>query len=54
VETVSHAKRQRVIRAARLYAAAHRLSESPLRFDVIAIDGGSIRHEEGAFDVDGK
>ncbi len=54
VEAVSQAKRQRVIRAAQLYAAAHRLTESPLRFDVIAIDGGSVRHEEGAFDVDGR
>jgi Holliday junction resolvase-like predicted endonuclease len=41
------------VRAARLYAARNRRSESPIRFDVIAIDWGSdgpkLRHERGAF-----
>lgn len=56
-EAVTFGKRLRIVRAARLYAAAHGLSESPLRFDVVWIDwtGGQprIRHEPGAFDTDG-
>ena len=53
VESVSAGKRHRLVRAARLYAARHGLSESALRFDVVAIDwgeqGARIRHEPGAF-----
>jgi len=40
-------------RAARLYAATKGLSDSEIRFDVVAIDWGpegpAVRHEEGAF-----
>jgi putative endonuclease len=57
-EAVTFGKRLRIVRAARLYAAAHGLFESPLRFDVVSIDwtGGKprIRHEAGAFDADGR
>lgn len=53
IEAVTPLKRQRVLRAARFYAAKHGLSESPLRFDVVAIDWGldgpQVRHEIGAF-----
>jgi putative endonuclease len=53
IEAVTPLKRYRVLRAARLYAAMHGLSESPLRFDVVAIDWGpdgpQLRHEVGAF-----
>ncbi len=56
VESVSAGKRQRLVRAARLYAARHGLSEGGLRFDVVAIDWGPegprIRHEAGAFGED--
>jgi putative endonuclease len=56
LEAVTREKRRRVVRAARVYAAAHGLSEAPLRFDVISIDWpqGSplVRHEAGAFDAD--
>ena len=52
---VPPSKRRRVISAARLYAAQHRLSERPLRFDVVAIHlaGGTpdVRHYRGAFDA---
>lgn len=55
VEFVSPAKTRRVVQAARIYAARHGLSESPLRFDVIAIDviGGNeqLLHHKGAFDA---
>jgi putative endonuclease len=58
-EAVTFGKRRRIVRAARLYAASHGLSESPLRFDVISIAWGpdgrpQLRHEPGAFDADGR
>jgi putative endonuclease len=56
-EAVTFRKRQRIVRAARLFAASRGLSESPLRFDVISIDRTQdppkLRHDRGAFDVDG-
>jgi putative endonuclease len=57
-DSVTFGKRRRIVRAARLYAASHRLDESPLRFDVVSIDWTDagrpvIRHDAGAFDVDG-
>ena len=58
VEAVTPVKRLRVVRAARIYAAARGLSELPLRFDVVAIDwtaeGPRLRHERGAFDEAGR
>jgi putative endonuclease len=58
-ESVTHGKRLRVVRAARLFAASRGLSETPIRFDVVSIereDGQPpvIRHDRGAFDADGK
>jgi putative endonuclease len=54
-ESVTFGKRRRLIRAARLFAAAHGLDERPLRFDVISIDwdeqGPRVRHDRGAFDL---
>ncbi|PYQ04078.1 MAG: YraN family protein [Acidobacteria bacterium] len=57
-DSVTFGKRRRIVRAARLYAAAHGLDETPLRFDGVSIDwtqGGRpvIRHDQGAFNVDG-
>jgi putative endonuclease len=53
VEAVTPAKRRRIVSAARVYAATHGLSESALRFDVLAIDWGPegprVRHDAGAF-----
>ncbi len=53
VEAVTASKRRKVLRAARLYAAQHGLSDSPTRFDVVAIDWGQdgprVRHFAGAF-----
>ncbi len=58
VEAVTAGKRRRIVRAARLYAAQHGLSDSPLRFDVVAIDwtpdGVRVRHDTNAFDDDGR
>jgi putative endonuclease len=56
-EAVTLGKRRRVIRAARLFAAARGISEGSLRFDVVSIDrsGGEprLRHDRGAFDSEG-
>jgi putative endonuclease len=57
-DSVTFGKRRRIVRAARLYAASHGLDETPMRFDVVSIDwtdGGRpvIRHDQGAFNVDG-
>jgi putative endonuclease len=53
VESVTWTKRRRLVRAARVFASSRGLSESPLRFDVIAIERGPgdprIRHDRGAF-----
>jgi putative endonuclease len=53
VEAVTWRKRQRISRAARVYAAVHGLSDAPMRFDVLGIDWGAdgprVRHEAGAF-----
>ena len=58
-EAVTFGKRRRIIRAAQLYAAAHSLSEDPIRFDVVSIDwdgrgAARIRHDRGAFDSAGR
>ena len=57
-ESVVIRKRSRIVRAAMLYAVQHGLGDSPVRFDVISIqwkDGRPvIRHDEGAFDADGR
>lgn len=56
-EAVTFGKRRRIVRAARLYAAARGLSDTPLRFDVVSIDWVDgrprIRHDAGAFDAGG-
>lgn len=58
VEAVTRSKRRRVIKAAQRWAASHGASEHLVRFDVVAIDwqGGKpvVRHEQGAFDADGR
>ncbi len=59
VETVTGAKRKRIVHAARLYAAAKGLSETPIRFDVVSLDGGGrsswlVRHDRDAFDGTGR
>ncbi len=54
-EFVSPAKMRKVVGAARVFAARHGLSESPIRFDVVAIDlidgREQLRHHRGAFDA---
>ncbi len=54
-EFVNPSKMRKVVGAARIYAARNGLSETLIRFDVIAIDviGGreQLRHHKGAFDA---
>jgi putative endonuclease len=54
-EFVNPAKMRRVVSAARVYAARKGLTDTSIRFDVIAIDVTSgherIRHHKGAFDA---
>jgi putative endonuclease len=56
IEAVTWAKRQRIVRAARAFAATHHLADTPTRFDVVAIDwrpsGPQLRHDAGAFGED--
>ena len=52
-EAVTPLKMRRILDAAACYAAEHGLLESPLRFDVIELFAGKIRHIEGAFDEGG-
>lgn len=53
VEAVTAAKRERVVRAARHWAARHGAQGLSFRFDVVSIDWGPegprVRHDEGAF-----
>ena len=58
-EAVTLAKRQRIVRAAQLFASKHGLAERAVRFDVISIEPDPhghdrIRHDCGAFDADGR
>ncbi len=45
-------KRKRLVRAALSYLEKERVS-SPLRFDVVALQGGELRHIRGAFSAEG-
>jgi len=52
--TITPAKRQRLVRAARYFLAAHQVEDRPLRFDVVTLILGrrgcpQIRHYESAF-----
>ena len=57
-ESVVAHKRSRIVRAAMIYAAQRGLGEAAVRFDVVSIewkDGRPVlRHDEGAFDADGR
>ena len=51
-ESVTAAKRRRIIRAALAYAQS-RAPDAPLRFDVVAISPRGLEHIPGAFDGTG-
>jgi len=53
-DTITPAKRQRLIRAARYFLATHQIEDRPLRFDIVTVILGEsgrpqIRHYENAF-----
>ncbi len=50
-EAVTREKMRRIISAATAYAAAHDLFDWRLRFDVVELAAGKIRHIESAFDL---
>ena len=52
-EAVTPLKMRRILSAATCYAAEHDLLETLLRFDIIELSAGNIRHIEGAFDASG-
>jgi putative endonuclease len=52
-EAVGPRKQGRLVRTACHYLQARRLSGVPVRFDVVAIQAGSLRHLRGAFEAAG-
>ena len=52
-EAVDRAKRGHILRTAALYLQENRLADAPVRFDVIEILPGEMRHIENAFDATG-
>ena len=52
-ESIGPRKRARLVLAARAFLAAHpQYARSPLRFDVVAFDGGEAQWLRNAFDVE--
>lgn len=51
IETISAAKQKQVVRVARAYLAARRLSPAACRFDVVGITGDELVIIEDAFRV---
>jgi len=51
-EALTPAKRRHVVKAALAYLAYRKLTDRPLRFDVVAITPGKITHYENAFEAD--
>ena len=50
-EAVTPVKRARIVRTALLYLQQKRLMDAPVRFDVVELTPGEIRHIRGAFDA---
>lgn len=49
---VDRRKQRRIVKAALAYLQRRR-EEHPVRFDVVAIQGGEVRHIQGAFSTEG-
>lgn len=49
-EAVGYVKQKKIAQAASLYISRHDLYNVPVRFDVIEITDGNIRHIKNAFD----
>lgn len=50
-EAVTYAKQRRIIRAAAAYMARHKISDRPVRFDIIELLPGKLNHIPAAFDA---
>jgi putative endonuclease len=50
-ETISAAKRRRIVRAARHYLVSRCVEEPACRFDVVVIEGDQVRYLPDAFDA---
>ena len=50
-EAVNEAKRRRIMRTAALYLAENRLDDAPVRFDIVEVLPGELRHLRAAFDA---
>ena len=50
-EAVDRQKQSHILRTAQLYLQENRLTDVPVRFDVIEVLPGRIRHIENAFDA---
>ena len=50
-EAVNEAKRRRIVRTAALYLAENRLDDAPVRFDIVEVLPGELRHLRAAFDA---
>ena len=50
-EAVDRSKQHHILRTAQLYLQENRMEDVPMRFDVIEILPGEIRHIENAFDA---
>lgn len=50
-EAVDRAKQAHILRTAQLYLQEKRLQDAKLRFDIIEVLPGEIRHIENAFDA---
>ena len=50
-EAVDRQKQSHILRTAQLYLQENRLTDVPVRFDVIEVLPGQIRHIENAFDA---
>ena len=44
---------ERIVRTAALYLAENRLDDAPVRFDVVEVLPGELRHLRAAFDATG-
>lgn len=50
-EAVDRAKQRHIVRTAMCYLSENDLADAPVRFDVIEVLPGEVRHIRGAFDA---
>lgn len=50
-EAVTRAKQLHILRTAMCYLAEHNLDDAPVRFDIVEVLPGEVRHIRAAFDA---